>query len=145
MDKVMTVIPSRVLKIGIINDDLSPISQLLGIPLRASKITGDTKGNGNNPLTSFMMLITDLDDPNWGKVLAEWDGEIGDVMFVRDDGKELGRDIGEWAQFAMSWVYYIFRKARRSGTRKAKQRAIKLVTLENVKESEGTSPRQFSF
>jgi hypothetical protein len=82
--------------------ELSPISQLLGTPVRVIKVPGDkSNGNGNNPYASFMMLITDVNDPNWGQVPKGWSGEIRSIFMFREDGKALESVLVEqWAQFA---------------------------------------------
>ncbi|KAI3331958.1 hypothetical protein HD806DRAFT_175661 [Xylariaceae sp. AK1471] len=129
--------------------EISPISRLLGVPLQVSRLGLGREymhGNGNNPFASYMMLVTDIDDPDFGTVPQRWSGEIGDVIIVREDGEPLEKQmLWTWVRFTLSWVSYFFAFARQEGTQAARQKALELVTCENAKNCQWMPPSPYSY
>ncbi|KAI5926331.1 hypothetical protein F4810DRAFT_591025 [Camillea tinctor] len=97
--------------------DLSEMSKLFGIPVRAQKISTENKltsgdkhnnNNNNNPTISFLMrTVSDVNDARWGLIQEEWDGdEVGDVLLVREDGEPLNpAQVEIWSFYAMTWAH----------------------------------------
>ena len=114
--------------------EISPVSQLVGTPIRLRRYIETPGGENNklNPLASFLMLRTDINDRQWGQIPLMWDGPVGTVLAVRVDGGEPAAFIRGLAQYCLDWVYPRFQKALKAGTQEAREAAVKTVTSEDL-------------
>lgn len=128
--------------------EVSPVSQLVGTPIRLRRYAQAPGGKDNkmNPLASFLMLRTDVDDREWGQIPPLWDGPVGTVLAVREDSKVAAKLVRRLAQYCMDWVYPRFHRASQElasqgHTREAKQAVVDTVTSEDfekfIKQWEG--------
>ncbi|KAI0597969.1 hypothetical protein F4775DRAFT_216210 [Biscogniauxia sp. FL1348] len=138
---------------------VSQISQLMGIPIRAQKVdvtntpitttTGSSPGgNGNNPIASYLMRnVADVDDPGWGLIPEEWDGQdVGDVLFVREDGEPLLPGLFEiWGCFAATWLHRLFQAARSYDNRADRLASLTFITRENASKLHDKEVEGFTF
>ena len=112
--------------------EISPVSQLIGTPIRLRRYDeAPGKDNKMNPLASFLMLRTDVDDREWGQIPAVWDGPVGTVLAVREDRKVAAELVCRLAQYCMDCVYPRFYRASLVHTREARQVAVDTVTSED--------------
>ncbi|KAI1631678.1 hypothetical protein F4809DRAFT_150398 [Biscogniauxia mediterranea] len=140
---------------------VSQISQLIGVPFRAQKVgltntpaTATTTaaaspgGNGNNPIASALMRnVADVDDPNWGLVPEEWDGDgVGDVLFVREDGEPLlPGQMEVWGCFAATWLHRLFQAARSFENRADRLASQTFITREKASQLHDKEVEGFTF
>lgn len=81
---------------------ISPISKVLGMPLRLRKcaIRGFAQ-DVTNPNASMLMLMLNPERNDWGMPHLHWRFNIGNVFVVRDDGENLDvRDLEMMCCFA---------------------------------------------
>jgi hypothetical protein len=82
------------------NGRTSPISQILGVPIRLWKYPDNenwinipgwnhTLSADSNQNAAFLMVETDVNSPDWGWVPLTWNLELGNVLAVREDGQDL--------------------------------------------------------
>jgi hypothetical protein len=83
--------------------DISPISKLLGRPLRLWKFPdienwinppgwNHNMGADSNPESAYLMIGADPRKQSWGWAPLYWNNEIGNVLAVYDDGSDLSVD-----------------------------------------------------
>ncbi|KAK6537605.1 hypothetical protein TWF694_011785 [Orbilia ellipsospora] len=90
---------SHLARVGV-GVEMSPISNLLGLKLNLWKyddleswfdVPGwdENHGPDGNPNAAFMMIETDSKSEMWGWAGFYWDSGLGNVLVVREDGKDL--------------------------------------------------------
>ena len=123
----------------------SPISKLVGMPLVlwkypdikqwieppgwAENMTADS-----NPNAAFLMTETDPKKPNWGWAPLHWNTDIGNVLAVREDDKDLAvDDMAMMCYFARRKLQPLVEDALGAGlTRRTKQEVLDFATWENM-------------
>ena len=79
---------------------ISPISKLLGMPLKLWKYPDidnwinppgwrENINADSNPNVAFLMTETDPNDPDWGRAPLYWNTDLGNVLAVRTNDKDL--------------------------------------------------------
>ncbi|KAI1764519.1 hypothetical protein GGR53DRAFT_307387 [Hypoxylon sp. FL1150] len=109
---------------------ISPISRLVGMPLRLRK-NAEMFEDWGNQMACWMMISVDVDDPWWGLAPAEWQIDINNVVVVRDDGQDLTvHEAGLMHSFCGDFLDVV-QDAAEVGTRAAKVTAMKFATPQN--------------
>ena len=124
---------------------ISPISKLLGMPLRLWKDRDidtwinppgwDANMNAdNNQDAAFLMMQTDLKDPGWGWAPLYWNLDLGNVLVVREDGKDLAVDnIRTICCFIRRKLQPMFEDALGGGyVSRTKQEVLDFISWENM-------------
>ncbi|KAI8629414.1 hypothetical protein F5Y19DRAFT_432763 [Xylariaceae sp. FL1651] len=117
----------------IIDGEISPISEHIGIPIRLRPAPYTPPFEGLiNAYAAILMVNIDIDDPDWGLIPDRWyNGEHGTVLAVREDRgymNSFGFDLALWC---FNDLRPLFENARKQGTRQARERAMRFVTLQN--------------
>ncbi|KAL2068295.1 hypothetical protein VTL71DRAFT_16393 [Oculimacula yallundae] len=118
----------------------TPASKIMGLPLLTQKQSHNPAWNPNshtrfdNQAATFLNLTVDpkVDDGMWGFAPLEWQQEVGSVLLVRKDGKDLSRTQA-WAlaEFMQHEVSDAFEDAMEEG--EEKERRAKVLELLNWK------------
>ncbi|KAI1860383.1 uncharacterized protein JN550_011535 [Neoarthrinium moseri] len=112
---------------------ISPISQILGTPLRLNALDTKAKSAGYNdgcPNASFLMMDLDITSPTWGTITEAWRFP-GSVLVGQVNGSNIQDHIAAtMARFCMEEVYPRVKKALQDGTMEAKEKTMKHVCLE---------------
>jgi hypothetical protein len=124
---------------------ISPISKLLGMPLKVWKYPdtdnwinppgwAENMNADSNPNAAFLMMETDPKNPRWGGVPPYWNTDLGNVLAVRDDDKDLTvEDIKMVCYFARLKLQPMFEDALGAGTiQRTKQEVLDFATWENM-------------
>jgi hypothetical protein len=125
---------------------LCPLSKHIGIPIRLQRRQPNPKLPGApgmmnvqlfNPYAATLMVVIDIDDPNWGNFPTPrspnpWASfETGNVLVAREDRGF----VGDFPMILVQWYYTeldpLFGKAQKEGTKAARKQAMKCVTLQN--------------
>jgi hypothetical protein len=124
---------------------ISPISKLLGMPLKLWKYPDidnwinppgwtENMTADSNPNVAFLMMKTDPNDPDWGWAPLYWNTDLGNVLAVRTDDKDLViNDIRMICYFARWKLQPLFEDAMGAGTiQRTKQEVLDFATWENM-------------
>lgn len=93
---------------------ISPISKLIEMPVRTRKYPVDRRwkdvfGATDNQAVTFLYLCADPNSQMWGWAPPQWQSQVGSVLVVRDDGKDLTPDEVEvlcnFCQFEMQPLF----------------------------------------
>lgn len=125
--------------------EVSPISKLLGMPLKLWKdpaidVWIDPPGWGENMTgydtnnAAFLMIETDPAKPGWGLVRPYWNMDFGNVLAVRLDDKDLALDdVKVMCYFAQQRLQPMFEDALGAGyVQRTKQEVLNFITWENM-------------
>lgn len=140
---VPTQHPIRKGKWGFSEFYVSTISEMVGMPVRAMKLVGTEWEAGSDPLTGlndpsnqhacFLFLETDVDDGSWGWAPFYWQTDIGNVLLLREDGKDLTEAEAETlCCFCQDKLQPMFEAAIESGDLARKKRVIRNITRESM-------------
>jgi len=124
---------------------VSPISQHLGMPLRLWKYPdvetwldppgwNENMGATSNQDAAFLMMETDPSRPGWGFAPINWNFEIGNVLAIRVDGKDLAiEDLRAMCHFIRKKLVSMFEDAGSYGSvQRTKQEVLDFVTWDNM-------------
>lgn len=124
---------------------VSPISELLGLPLRLWKYLDiatwidppgwdENKNAASNQDAAFLMMETDSGNPGWGWAPLYWNSNIGNVLAIRPDGKDLAvHDVRLMCYFARRKLQPMFEDALGAGwVPRTKQEVLDFITWENM-------------
>jgi hypothetical protein len=120
--------------------ELSPISKLVGLPVRLRKI-GDIRewlpmgvGGLSNQNAAFLMMGTDPNRAGWGWAPPHWQTHIGDVLVVGDEGRELVvEDVALLSYFCRKKLQPLFEDALGLGLKsRSKEEVLDFITGENM-------------
>lgn len=124
---------------------VSSISQRLGMPLRLWKYPDiETwfnlpgwnwrKGADSNQDAAFLMMETDPKSSGWGLAPIYWNLDLGNVLVIRDDGKDLAvQDLSAICRFVRKKLLPIIEEAYDFGSRqRTKQEVVEFITAENL-------------
>jgi hypothetical protein len=134
--------PTRtVVKFG----SVSPISQLLGMPLRLWKYPDietwldppgwdENMGATSNQDAAFLMKETNPGRPEWGFAPFNWDMDIGNVLAIRVDEKDLAvDDLRAICHFTRKKLLSIFDDANGYGSvKRTKKEVLEYITWDNM-------------
>ncbi|KAK6066314.1 hypothetical protein SCUP515_10754 [Seiridium cupressi] len=113
---------------------VSPISKLVGMPIRIMYIRKPESGSMNYYATALMINL-DSTDSKWGKVPDTWKENIGDVIAVRDDGIPILDyqlvEITALCAFALDEIQPRVQAELKKGTEEAKMGLMKHINREN--------------
>lgn len=125
--------------------EVSPISELLGLPLQLWKYPDITTwidppgwdentDASSNQDAAFLMMETDFGNPGWGWAPPYWNSDIGNVLAVRPDGKDLAvHDVRLMCYFVRRKLQPMFEDALGSGwVPRTKQEVLDFITWENM-------------
>lgn len=125
--------------------DISPISRLVGMPLKIwkySDIDQQTDPPGwvgnesldRNPNAVFLMMETDPKKPDWGWIPRRWSEGLGNILAVRADDKDLTvKDVRMMCYFARHKLQPMFEDAMGSGSvQRTKQEVLEFITWGNM-------------
>lgn len=80
----------------VFNSPIAPMSELVGLPVRARKYPADRRWRDNtvsdvfeNQAVTFLHQTTDVTSSAWGWAPFQWQNEIGSVLVVRSDKKDI--------------------------------------------------------
>lgn len=129
-------------------EDISPISRLLGTPLRLWKfpdITSwidppgwdDNLCAESNQDAAFLMTQTDPKREDWGWTPFYWNIEIGNVLVVREDGSDLSVDeLKLMCYFIRQRLRPMFEDALGLGSvSRTRQEVLNFIRRENMEKS----------
>ncbi|KAL9099992.1 MAG: hypothetical protein Q9163_004573 [Psora crenata] len=127
--------------------EVSSISKLLGMPLKLWKYPdidawNDPPGwsenmtSDSNPNAAFLMMETDLKNPGWGFAPRYWNTDLGNVLAVRLDDKDLDvDDVKIMCYFARRKLQRLFEDALGGGyVQRTKEDVRNFITRENMME-----------
>ncbi|KAI6082323.1 hypothetical protein F4821DRAFT_216933 [Hypoxylon rubiginosum] len=110
--------------------EVSPISRLVGMPLRLRK-NAEKFADWGNQRACWMMVSVNIDDPSWGFAPLDWQLDINNVVVVRDDGQDLTlKDVSNMHGFCADYLDKV-QDAAEEGTRAAKMAAMTFLTPQN--------------
>ena len=125
--------------------NISPISKLVGMPLRLWKYADidqwanlpgwiENKNPDSNPNAAFLMMETDPEKADWGWAPLYWNRDLGNVLAVRADGKDLSvNDVKKMCYFARYKLQPRFEDAIGCGRiRRTKQEVLDYATWGNM-------------
>ncbi|KAI4868639.1 hypothetical protein F4820DRAFT_409074 [Hypoxylon rubiginosum] len=113
--------------------DISPISRLVGMPLRLRK-NAERFADWGNQKACWMMLNINIDDPTWGFAPFEWQIDINNVIVVKEDGQDLSFiETMNFFAFCADFLDQV-EHAAEIGTRQAKVEAMTFLTPENYQK-----------
>lgn len=133
------------------NGVISPISKVLGMPLRLRKCAiREFVQDVTNPNASMLMLMLNPERNDWGMPHLRWRFNIGNVFVVRDDGENLDvRDLEMMCYFARFKLQPMFKGVAQEKSEVesededndedvpivgAKQKAMEWITWENMEK-----------
>lgn len=144
-DAFVGVNVTRSNRIALGKGSISPISVCLGMPITFWKdydgeFTHDPAGweenmtADSNPNVAFMMVETDPSRESWGWASLDWNSDIGNVLAVREDGRDLSvDDVAMMCCFARRKMQRMFEDVMESGLRlEDKRRVVELITWDNM-------------
>ncbi|KAI1141100.1 hypothetical protein F5Y05DRAFT_299180 [Hypoxylon sp. FL0543] len=127
--------------------DTSPISRLLGTPIRLWKFTDlerwlDPPGwnftftADSNQNAAFLMMGMDPKTDDWGWAPLYWNMELGNVLAVREDGKDLDREFFRTlCYFTKEKVQPMMEDSMGAGLiSRTKQEVLDFITKENLEK-----------
>ncbi|KAL7784097.1 hypothetical protein V8C37DRAFT_396383 [Trichoderma ceciliae] len=136
---------------------ISSISKMLGMPIMLWIDTDfeawvDPPGWTDNMLAfsnqnaAFLMIETNLKNSGWGWVLPPWNIGAGNVVAVRQDGKDLALDdIRLMCFFARRKLQPLFEDAVGCGlVSRTKQEVLKFITRENMMKCKDEAMRDMA-
>lgn len=130
-----------------LDGSISPISQRLGTPLRLWKYRGqdieawtDPPGWDENICASsnqdaaFLMMETDPKSSSWGFAPLYWNTDLGNVVVIREDEKDLSvDDLRAICHFTRKKLLLMFEDESGVGSfRRTKQEVLDFMTAENL-------------
>ena len=89
------------------NFEVSPVSKLLNLPVKAAKVKttddwatypewsydpddhGSSTRPEHNPEAGALFVDVGLSSSDWGQIPKKWGENIGNVLLLRDDGKDM--------------------------------------------------------
>jgi len=126
---------------------LSPMSKLLGVPLRLWKYPDFQSridppgweyhmGAGSNQNAAYLMIEPDLKSSEWGWAPRYWDLELGNVLVVREDGQDLDVNyLTLLCRFVWAVLKPMVEDASGRGTiRRTKKEVRDFITAENLEK-----------
>jgi len=126
---------------------ISPISRHLGMPLRLYKYPDierwiDIPGwNRNlcpesNQDAAFLMMETDTKSSSWGFAPLYWNTQLGNVLVVRDDGKDLDVDhLGAICRFVRKRLLPMFEESDGFGSvQRTRKEVLEFITADNLEK-----------
>lgn len=137
---------TRANQVALGEGSISPISCCLGMPLILWKDSGneffhnppgldDSTTVEDNDNAAFLMMCTDPSRDDWGWAPPSWNGEIGNVWAVREDGIDLPvDDVAMMCHFARHKLQRMFEDEMESelSTTESRQRVLNFITWENM-------------
>lgn len=130
--------------------DISPISKLLGRPLRLWKFPdietwidppgwNYNLGADSNQDAAFLMMGADPQSENWGWAPLYWNNEIGNVLVVCDDDSDLSVDeLRLMCHFVRRKLLPMFEDSMGAGlVLRTKQEVLSFITRENMEKCRG--------
>lgn len=124
---------------------ISPISKLLGMPLRlwkypAMDASNDPLGWGediageNHQDAAFLMMETDPEKPDWGWAPLYWNMDLGNVLAIRADDEDLAvDDVRMMCYFSRKKLQPMFEDALGAGyVARTKQEVLNFITWDNM-------------
>ncbi|KAI8623618.1 hypothetical protein F5Y19DRAFT_492466 [Xylariaceae sp. FL1651] len=131
---------------------ISPISQHFGMPLRLWKYPDieawldppgwhENIGATSNQDAAFLMMETNPGRPDWGFAPIDWGTGLGNVLAIREDGKDLAVDnLRAICHFIRKKLMLMFEDANGYGSvKRTKQQVVDFITWDNrVKFNETT-------
>jgi hypothetical protein len=93
--------------------EVSPVSKLLNLPVKAAKVKttdawamypelnydldnhGSSARPEHNPEAGALFVDVDLSSSNWGQIPKEWGENIGNVLLLRDDSEDISLEEAE--------------------------------------------------
>lgn len=131
--------------LGYDQSSISPISKRLGMPLRLWKYQdilswisppgwGENMGADSNQDAAFLMMETDPDKPGWGWAPLYWNLDLGNVLAVRVDDKDLTvDDVRMMCHFTRRKLQPMFEDTMGTGrVPRTKQEVLDFITWENM-------------
>lgn len=118
--------------------EVSGISKLVGYPVRAWKYPADPSWKLNraayaNEAVKWLYQCADPENQQeWGRTPSQWKDEVGSVLVVRDDGKDISPErVHALCQFSEFKAQPIFNATRRFGHRRiSRQDALSRINPE---------------
>ncbi|KAI4860214.1 hypothetical protein F4820DRAFT_437501 [Hypoxylon rubiginosum] len=130
--------------------DVSPISRLLGMPIRLWKFPDldrwlhppgweENLCADSNQNAAFLMMGADPDKPDWGWAPLYWNIDLGNVLAVREDGRDLDLDdMRAMCYFARKKLQPMMEDAMGLGlVRRTKREVLGFITRENMEKCRG--------
>lgn len=124
---------------------VSPISKLLGMPLKLWKYPaidawnhppawGQNMAGASNENAVILMMETDPEKPGWGWAPLDWNLDLGNVLAVRLDDKDLAvADVRIICYFVRQKLQPMFEDAMGAGyVSRTKQEVLNFITWENM-------------
>jgi hypothetical protein len=127
--------------------DLSPISRVVGLPVRLWKLEdigewlvnppGWEEGNADaasNQLAPFLMMRMDPGADDWGLAPPCWNTDLGNVLMVGDDGQDLAvEDSALLCYFCKRKLLPLFEDSRGAGeVLRTKEEVLEFMTSKNM-------------
>ncbi|KAI1774545.1 hypothetical protein F4818DRAFT_418218 [Hypoxylon cercidicola] len=110
--------------------EVSPISRLVGMPLRLRK-NQERFADWGNQTACWMMVDVDIDNEAWGFAPMQWQLHINNVLAVREDGQDLTvQNVMDLHCFCADFLDVV-QDAAEVGTRAAREEAMEFLTPEN--------------
>jgi hypothetical protein len=137
--------------------DISPISKLLGRPLRLWKFPdietwidppgwSYNLGAVSNPDAAFLMMGADPRSEDWGWAPLYWNNDIGNVLVVYDDDIDLSvNELRLMCHFVRRKLQPMFEDSIGAGlVLRTKQEVLSFITRENMEKYKGELERNQS-
>lgn len=145
-DPYVTVDVSPGHPLSLLNRDhevpVSPISRLLGMPLRLFaerevSVVQDWVGTSatDNQDATFLMMETDPSKPDWGWAPINWQMDLGNVVITRDDRQDVAVDVVKMiCLYTREKLRPMFEDTLGSGNeqRTMKEAVLDSISLENM-------------